>query len=89
MDNNFQPSLMMYAHSFEMEAFHDQAISVYLNLLKEMPRSFLPLLYAGIEYSHLNNPTIAERYLNEALQLSNNDLFVLHELGIVSFKKKE
>ena len=89
MNNNFQPAMLMYGHSFEMESLHDQAMAVYLDLSKAMPNSFLPMLFVGVEYSHLNNAIMAEKYIKEALQLSQNDLFVLHELAIVYYQKKE
>lgn len=81
--------MLMFAHSFELDSLHDQAMAVYLELTKTMPTSFLPLLYVGVEYSHINNPIMAERYINEALELSKNDLFVLHELAIIYYQKKE
>lgn len=89
VDKTFQPSMLMFAHSFELDSLHDQAMAVYLELTKTMPTSFLPLLYVGVEYSHINNPIMAERYINEALELSKNDLFVLHELAIIYYQKKE
>ena len=93
MDATFQPAMLMYGHSFEMESLHDQAMAVYLDLSKAMAGSFLPLLYVGVEYSHLNNAIMAERYLNQAWELSadnqNENLFVLHELAIVCYQKKE
>ena len=91
MDATFQPAMLLYGHSFEMESLHDQAMAVYLDLSKVMPGSFLPLLYVGVEYAHLNNAIMAERYINQALALSmnNDNLFVLHELAIVSYQKKK
>lgn len=89
IDPNFQASMLMYGHSFEMEALHDQAIAVYMDLSKIMAHSYLPILYVGVEYCHLNFPSMAEQYLNQALELSPDNLFVLHELGIVFYEKKE
>lgn len=89
IDPNFQASMLMYGHSFEMEALHDQAIAVYMDLSKIMAHSYLPLLYVGVEYCHLNFPSLAEQYLIQALELSPDNLFVLHELGIVFYEKKE
>lgn len=89
LDPNFQASLLMYGHTFEEETLHSQAIAVYLDLCQKMTHSYLPLFYVGIEYSHLNNPIMAEEYLNQALEFSPNNLFVLHELGIVYYQKKK
>ena len=80
---------MMHGHAFEMDSLHDQAMAVYLDLSKTMPGSFLPLLYVGVEYLHMDNTILAERYIKNALQLSSNDPLVLHELAIVHFQKKE
>ncbi|KAI7685467.1 Cell division cycle protein 16 -like protein [Sarcoptes scabiei] len=87
IDPNFQASLLMYGHSFEMEALHDQAISIYLDLSKVMTQSHLPLLYVGIEYSHLNNPTMAQQYLEQAQKLCPNNIFIIHEIGIVHYQR--
>lgn len=91
MDATFQPAMLMYGHCFELESLHDQAMAVYLDLSKAMAGSFLPLLYVGVEYSHQNNMIMAERYMTQALALSQNsdNLLVLHELAIVCYQKKE
>lgn len=91
IDPTFQPAMLMYGHCFEMESLHDQAMAVYLDLSKAMSASFLPLLYVGVEYLHLNNVIMAERYIRQALDLSPNrdNLFVIHELAIVCYQKKE
>lgn len=88
IDPHFQPSLLMFGHTFEMESLHDQAMAVYLDLTRAMPRSFLPLLYVGIELAHMHNTILAEKYILQALEMSNNDVFVLHELGVVYYQKK-
>lgn len=86
MDRNFQPSMMMFGHSFEQEALHDQALAVYLDLTQVVPNSYLPLFYVGIEYLHLNNLVTADRYLKGALSMSPDNPIVIHEIGIMHYR---
>lgn len=88
IDPKFHPALLLFGHTFELESQHDLSLAVYLDLSKSMPRSHLPLLYVGVEYSHINNPVQAEIYLKRALRQSNDDdLFACHELAIVYYQK--
>lgn len=88
IDPKFHPAFLLFGHTFELESQHDLSLAVYLDLSKNMPRSHLPLLYIGVEYSHINNPVQAEIYLKRALRKTNgDDLFASHELAIVHYQK--
>ena len=49
----------------------------------------LPTLYIGLEYAVTNNLELAEKFTREALAVAPEDPHVLHQLGVVLYKKGE
>ena len=64
-------------------------MAAYFTATKLMRGFHLPILYIGLEYAITNNLILAEKFTNEALSIAPEDPNVLHELGVIAFKKTE
>ncbi len=89
LDRVFGPAWLVYGHSFAIENEHDQAMAAYFKACQLMKGCHLPLLYIGVEYCLANNAKLAENFFNKSLDISPNDPFVLHELGVISFRNNQ
>lgn len=49
-------------------------------------RSYLPLLYIGLECGLSNNIGLAYRFFQEARILAPKDPFVIHEMGVIAYQ---
>lgn len=86
LERVYGPAWLSFGHSFAAEGEHDQAMAAYFTASKLMPRCHLPLLYIGLEYGKTHNPTLAERFLTQALTLSPDDPFVKQEMGVIVYQ---
>jgi anaphase-promoting complex subunit 6 len=47
------------------------------------------MLHVGMECGLSNNPQLAMRFLEEAMQLAPKDPTIRHEMGIIKFHEKK
>jgi len=85
MDPHFGPAWIGFAHTFAAEGEHDQAISAYSTAARLFQGTHLPQLFLGMQNLQLNNMTLAQEYLNAALQLCQTDPLLLNELAVVFY----
>jgi len=69
-----------------MQDESDQAMSAY-RAGQRLGGSHVPLLYVGMEYLRTNNLTLANHFLNAAVDHNNGDPCAYSELGIVAFRQ--
>ncbi|CAK1543833.1 unnamed protein product [Leptosia nina] len=63
---------LAYGHSFAANGEHNEAMAAYIKAHQLMPGSYLPLLYAGVECSLLNNINMCEGFMTKAAILHSN-----------------
>lgn len=89
LDRLFGPGWLAYGHSFAVENEHDQAMSAYFKASQLMKGCHLPLLYIGLECGLTNNIKLAEKFFLQAQSIAPDDPFVIHEMGVVTFKNND
>ncbi|KAI9475364.1 hypothetical protein BDB00DRAFT_966200, partial [Zychaea mexicana] len=89
IDQYFEDSWLGYGHAFAAEKDHDQAISAYAMCSKLVPGSHLPDMYIGVQFLEQNMLDAAFVYLNKSYSKCNSDPFLLNEMAVYHYQKKE
>lgn len=89
LDRLFGPAWLAYGHSFAKENEHDQAMAAYFKATQLMRGCHLPLLYIGVECGLTKNYELAEKFFYQAMSIAPQDVFVLHELGVIKYEFEE
>eukprot|EP00698_Gefionella_okellyi_P008600 TRINITY_DN2138_c0_g1_i2.p2 TRINITY_DN2138_c0_g1~~TRINITY_DN2138_c0_g1_i2.p2 ORF type:complete len:259 (-),score=55.59 TRINITY_DN2138_c0_g1_i2:15-791(-) len=85
-DGSFAPAWLAFGQAFAMADETDQALAAYRTAHRLFPGSPVPLLCVGIEYLRANNLALADQHFLSAREISPQDAYVLHELGVVAYK---
>ncbi|VDD81483.1 unnamed protein product [Mesocestoides corti] len=87
-DRRFGPAWLALGHAYAADSEHDQAIAAYCTAAQIVRHSHVPMMYIGVEYSSSGNHSLAERFMQHALQRSPSDPAILHELGSLALNLK-
>ena len=89
LEKDFAPAWMGYGHAFAYQDESDQAMAAYRTAARLFIGLHLPLLCLGIEYMRTNSLPLAEEFFTKARAISPEDPFVLNELGVLAFQRKQ
>jgi len=76
-----------FGNAFALQDESDQAMSAY-RAGQRLGGSHVPLLFVGMEYLRTNNLTLANHFLNAAVDMSA-DPCAFSELGVVAFRQND
>lgn len=87
--SSLAPAWIGFGHTFAAEKEHEQAISAYATAARLFPGSHMPNMFLGIQYTMLNNMTLAYEYLNASYGICDSDPLLLNELGVVAIQQAD
>lgn len=88
IDPSFSYSWLGFAHTYVAEGEHEQALSAYSTAVRFFPGTHLPHMYLGMQYSRMDDLSLAEEYFMIAYDMCPTDPLLLNELGVVYFKRQ-
>jgi len=88
-DPHFAPAWISYGHAFALHDESDQALAAYRTASRLFPGTHLPWLFIGMEYVRTNSLQLAQQCLEYGRSLKVEDPFILNELGVVAFNRKD
>ena len=86
IDKLFAPAWIGFAHSFACMDETDQAMAAYRTAARLFPGLHEPILGMSLEYSKMNNMTLAEKMCKIAYSKCPNDPALMHEMGTLAYR---
>ncbi|EFC50413.1 predicted protein, partial [Naegleria gruberi] len=85
---HFLEAWLGIGHCFSGDNEPDQAMAAYRTAYRLFTGSHLPPLYIGMEHMKINNLTLAQKFIEQALTICPTDPLVHNELGMICYKWK-
>lgn len=86
IDRTFAPAWIAFALAFAAQDETDQAMAAFRTAGRLFPGLHEPLLGMGLEYSRMNNLSLAEQMLIAAHQRCPGDTLIAHEMGTLAYR---